>query len=46
MGLLALVLCSPPAQGEWYVAGQGWVPFSNSFNNPESTGALTGIHYY
>jgi len=45
MGLLALVVFTRPAQAEWYVAGQGGVSFSNSFNNAESTGALAGIHF-
>ncbi len=44
MGLLGLVLFSRPAQAEWYVAGQGGISFSNSFNNAESTGAFAGIH--
>ena len=45
MGLLVLALFSRPAQAEWYVAGQGGVSFSNSFNSPESTGAFAGIHF-
>lgn len=45
IGLVALMLFGRPAQAEWYVAGQGGVSFSNSFNNAESTGAFAGIHF-
>lgn len=45
MGVLVLVFFSRPVHAEWYVAGQGGVSFSNSFNNPESTGAFGGIHF-
>jgi len=43
IGLLVSVFFVRPAQAEWYVAGQGGVSFSNSFNSVEGVGSLTGF---
>jgi len=37
------VFFSHPVHAEWYVAGQGGVSFSNSFNNGEGVGSTAGL---
>ena len=45
MGMLVSLFFVSPAQAEWYVAGQGGVSFSNSFNSVEAVGSLAGLSF-